>query len=63
MVAAELILPELSMTETVRWTFYIDETQDSRFGIILGSDAMEALGIGLQYSLQCIVWGDSVPPM
>ena len=51
------------MTKTVRWTFYIDETQDSRFGIILGSDAMEALGIDLQYSLQCIVWGDAVAPM
>jgi hypothetical protein len=61
--AINIMLPELTTNRTIRWTFYVDESPESSFGMIIGSDCLEELGIDLCYSNKTITWGDASAPM
>ena len=44
--------------------FYIDqEKSEQKYGLFIGSDILESLGIDLNYSTKSIQWGDSYAQM
>ena len=60
----EISLPELSSSKTFKWSFYIDQSKKKqKYGLFVGSDILESLGIDLNYSTKSIQWGDSFAPM
>ncbi|GAX23113.1 hypothetical protein FisN_UnNu094 [Fistulifera solaris] len=61
--AVEIILPELSTTRSVQWTFYIDPSDKPRFGLLLGSDFLEQNQINISYSRQSIEWDGAIARM
>ena len=60
----EVLLPELSLSKTFTWSFYLDQSKDKcRYDLFIGSDIMETLGIDLNFSTTTIQWDDSFAPM
>ena len=62
-VAVDLMLPELSTTRTVRWTFYINPSDKPQFGILLGSNFLEQNQFDISYSKQSIEWDGTIASM
>ena len=67
-VKIDFTLPELSATVIMTWNFYVDDSDNSRYDMILGRDLLTALGLNLKSSDHVIEADDgpfkgSTPPM
>ena len=59
------LLPEFHKNRDIRWTMYVDESNNSssRYDMIIGRDLMEELGIDLKFSTGEIIWDNASIPM
>jgi len=57
-------LPEFFKHREVKWTMYVDETNNlSRYDMIIGRDLMSELGIDIKFSTGEILWDNASIPL
>ena len=53
-VNEDFCLPKFSVKTIVMWKFHVDEYTNGRYGMILGRDPLNTLGLVLKFSVHII---------
>jgi hypothetical protein len=59
-------LPELDRSKVIEWNVHVDTTVSphmSKYDMIMGTDLLKALGIGLDFSTCMVTWDNATVPM
>ena len=63
-VTIEFALMDFTPSKTIEWQAALDETkQQSTYGMIIGRDLQEALGIDIRWSTRTMQWDEIIVPM
>ena len=57
------ILSELQPDKTITWEFHVDEGRTTHYGLLIGRDLLNEVGIDLLFSSKCISWEGHTTPM
>lgn len=61
---AYFTLPKFHSGRVIKWSFYIDESKtDHIYDIILDTDLLQTLGIGMKFNTKTIEWDEADIPM
>ena len=59
-------LPELNSSKVIEWNVHVDTTVspcNSQYDMIMGTDLLQELGLGLNFSTCMIMWDNATVPM
>ena len=59
-------LPDLNSSKLIEWNVHVDTTvspSESQYDMIMGTDLLQEIGLGLDFSTCMITWDNATVPM